>query len=84
MPDFTITLSPRAVQRLKTLMQRTNETEGTSLTLCDWITLHLRELAIAQDLSAAIPTLQEQTKRDAETTLQAAITTTRDQLLQGL
>ncbi len=84
MPSYTITLSPKAVQRLKALMQRTNETEGTNLTLRDWITLHLRELAIAQDLSAAIPSLQEQTKRDAETALQAAITTTRDQLLQEL
>ncbi len=84
MPSFTITLSPKSVQRLKTLMQRTNDTEGTSLTLRDWITLHLRELAIAQDLSAALPALQEQTKRDYETALQAAITTTRDQLLQEL
>ena len=84
MPDFTITLSPKAVQRLKILMQRTNEIEGTSLTLRQWITLHLRELATAEDLSAAITTLQEQTKRDADNTLRAAITTTRDQLLQEL
>ncbi len=84
MPSYTITLSPKAAQRLKTLMQRTNETEGTSLTLRDWLTLHLRELAIAQDLSVAIPPLQEQIKHDAETALQAAITTTRDQLLQEL
>ncbi len=84
MPDYTITLSPKAIQRLKILMQRTNETEGTSLTLRDWITLHLRELAIGPDLSAAIPPLQEQTKRDAEATLQAAIIATRDQLLQEL
>ncbi len=80
MPSFTITLSPKAVQKLNVHVQRTNDTAGTSLTLKDWITLHLKELAIADDLSPAVDQLATET----QDTLAAAVRAKRDQLLQEL
>lgn len=84
MPKFTIDLSQATVDKLQQQVQRTNENTGTSLTLQQWITLHMKEIAIADDLTAAIAALQEQQQRDAQATLDAAITTARDQLLAEL
>ncbi len=80
MPSFNIQLSDKAIDRLQTHVQRTNDANGEALTLRDWITLHLRELAIADDLPAAVAQLQ----RETQDTLAAAIRAKRDQLLQEL
>jgi predicted hotdog family 3-hydroxylacyl-ACP dehydratase len=84
MPDFTIHLSHQAVARLQAIVQRANETNGTSLTLRAWLQLHAEELAIADDLAAAVNALQQQEEAAARDRLQAAIRATRDQLLQEL
>ena len=84
MPQFTIALTQTAVDKLQPHVQRTNENNGTSLTLQQWMTLHLQELAIADELTAAIAAIQEQQKRDAETTLNDAVRATRDELLAKL
>ncbi len=80
MPNFTINLSQKAVDKLQLHVQRTNDANGTAYTLKDWIVLHLKELAIADDLPAAIDQLQ----RQSQDALTAAITTKRDRLLQEL
>ncbi len=80
MPRFSIELSAKAVQKLQPQVQRTNDSAGTSLTLKDWITLHLNELAIADDLAPAVDQLATET----QDTLTAAIRAKRDQLLQEL
>ncbi len=84
MPKFTTTLTQATVDKLQQHVQRTNENAGTILTLQQWITLHLQELAITDELAAAVTALQEQQKRDAQATLDAAIKTTRDELLAEL
>lgn len=84
MPQFTITLTQKAVDKLQQQVQRTNENQGTSLTIKQWITLHLRELAITDELNAAVTGLRDEQQRDAQTALEAAIRTARDQLLANL
>ena len=80
MPRFTIDLSQKAVDKLQLQVQRTNDAGGTALTLKDWIVLHMKEIAIADDLPAAI----EQLHRESQDTLTAASRAKRDQLLQEL
>ena len=80
MPKYTIDLSRKAVDKLQLQVQRTNDASGTAYTLKDWITLHLKELAITDDLPLAI----EQLKLESNDMLAAAIRAKRDQLLQEL
>ena len=80
MPRFIIDLSQKAVDKLQAHVQRTNDANATSYTLKDWIALHLKELAIADDLPLAIDQLQ----RESQDTLNAAIRAKRDRLLQEL
>lgn len=84
MPQFTITLSQKAVDRLQVHVQRTNDANGTNLTMRDWVELHLKEIAIADDLAIATQAIQEQQQRDAQDALQAAVRAQRDRLLGDL
>ena len=84
MPRFTIDLSDKAVTRLQRQVQRTNDANGTSLTLRDWLVLHVREIAIAEDLSAAVQELQAQQQRDAQAQLEDAARAARDTMLADL
>lgn len=84
MPQFTINLTQKAVDRLQAVVARTNEHEGTDYTLMEWITLHLNETAIAQELAAAVQAIQEREQREAPGRLQAAIREARDALLAEL
>ncbi len=84
MPDFTIALSAKTVQRLQTVLQRYNDNQGTRLTIKQFLHLHLQEMAVADELAHATQTLAQQTQRDADQTLQAAVRTTRDRLIQEL
>lgn len=84
MPQFTIDLSQKTVDRLQVLAQRTNDTQGTNLTLREWLELHNKEIAIADELATAVQAIQEQQQREAEDTLQAAVRAERDRLLQQL
>ncbi len=84
MPQFTITLSQKAVDRLQIQVQRTNDANGTTLTMRDWIELHLKEIAVADDLAIATQAIQEQQQRDAQDALHAAVRAQRDRLLGDL
>ncbi len=84
MPKFTISLTQATVDKLQTHVQRTNENAGTTLTLQQWMTLNLQELAIAEQLAATVAAIQEQQQRDAQTTLDDAVRTARDELLAQL
>ena len=84
MPDFTLTLSTKAVQRLQALRQRYNDNQGASLTMKQFLHLHLQEMAVADELAQATNTITQQIQHDAEQTLQAAIRTARDRLIQEL
>lgn len=84
MPQFSIDIPQKAVDRLQVHVQRTNEANGTSYTLREWIDLHLRELAIADDLAAATTALQHQAETDARDNMATAVRSERDRLLHEL
>ncbi len=80
MPQFTITLSPQAVTRLARLVDIYNQNTGQNLTIAAWVTLHLKEIAIQEDVAAVLPVLQKQKQDELALALQAE----RDRLLQTL
>ncbi len=84
MPQYTIDLPQKAVDKLQAVVARYNDTVGATYTVKDWIQQHLKELAIAEQLAVAIDALQKQQEQQARDDLQSAIATTRDQLIQEL
>ena len=80
MPTFTITLSPQAVAKLQAVVDRYNANTGQTLTVRDWIALHIKEVAIGDDLMAEHQRLQ----REHEENLRAAIEAARRALIDGL
>ena len=84
MPEFTITLTAKALTKLQAEVDRTNANNGTSLTVAQWIVLHLKEAAIANDLAAAVADLRTQAEQDAQATFESAAKAQRDRLLQEL
>ncbi len=84
MPQFTITISQAALDKLKAEVDRYNNDNGATLTVLQWTTLHLKEVAIARELSSAVAAIQHQQQEDANAALQAAVITARDSLLQSL
>ena len=91
MPRLTIALDGKTadlpdtiVPRLQRLTDRTNDTQKTALTVLDWLALHLKELAVADDLTAAVAALQQQQEADAQAALDAGVKAARDQLLATL
>lgn len=57
---FPILLSQLAVDRLTVLKNSYNAETGQALTLTEWVTFHLREMAIQAEWSASVQTLQAQ------------------------
>lgn len=84
MPKLTITLTTKTVRRLRNKVSTTNGNEGTAYTLVQWITLHLKELAISDDLTATVTLLQQQKEQEANDNLEAAIHAARDELIAAL
>ena len=84
MPKFTIDLTDKALAGLQTEVNRYNGNTGAALTVTEWILLHLHEVAIAPELTAAISQLRQQQETDANAALTAAIAAARDQLLATL
>ncbi|MBI1885434.1 MAG: hypothetical protein HYS09_03845 [Chloroflexi bacterium] len=80
MPQFTITLSDRALARLQALVAAYNANSGQQLAVKDWILLHLKELAIGQDLALAADALEKQKQEE----LAAVIEAERRRLLDSL
>jgi hypothetical protein len=84
MPQFTINLTQKAVDRLQVHVQRTNDANGTTYTLREWLDLHVRELAVSDELAATTATLQQQAETDARDALNLTIRAERDRLLREL
>jgi len=84
MPKFTIDLTDKAVAALQALVAEYNGNTGAQLTVQDWLSLHVKELAVSRQLAAVIEPLRQQTERDAAAALSAAIGAARDELIAGL
>ena len=84
MPNYTIDLPQKAVDKLQTVVARYNDTVGATYTVKAWMERHLRELAIAEQLAVAIEALQKDQEQQARDDLQTSINTARDELLADL
>jgi hypothetical protein len=84
MPDFTITLSEKAVAKLQAEVNRANAAAGTSLSLPAWMELHLKEVAIAGDMAAAVERLRKEAEDEANNALALAARSERERLLRDL
>ena len=73
-----------SVPKLQVQVDRNNAVNNTALALADWIALHLQEIAIADDLAATFDQLRQQSEKDANTALDAAVKTARDEMLASL
>ncbi len=80
MPHFTLNISDPALAGLQAVVQRYNADNGTAVTVQEWLLLHLKELAIQDDLLSAARTLREQAEADAD----AAFRAERQRLLDGV
>ena len=77
MARYTINLTDTTAVKLAEIVARYNADNGSALTVTDWITLHLRELAIQSELHAAI----DASKRQLELDVGAAVQAERQRLL---
>jgi ribosomal protein L21 len=84
MPKHTINLSAKTEVGLQIVVSEHNVQQGTTLTLDQWLLLHLQEVAVARQLQATVTALIEQHQRDAQAALEATIKSARDELLASL
>ncbi len=77
MAEHMIDLNDAMQARMARVVGQHNAAHGTELTVTDWLNLHIRELAIAQDLSAEHETLT----RQAEDDMTAAMIAVKQRLL---
>lgn len=79
MPKYTITISDKHAAALAAVVQRYNDNTGQTFTVLEWLTLHVREIAVQDELAAEAALLQKQ----AEEGLEAALASVRTRLLEG-
>ena len=84
MPEFTITVSDKVLAKLQVEVDRYNANSGATLTVKDWIDLHLKEVATAPDMAAATERLRKEAEQNANDALGVALRAERDRLLQEL
>lgn len=60
MPTFEVTISDAALVRLQAVVAHYNENTGQSLTVKQWALRHLKEIAVGQELGAAVQELEKQ------------------------
>lgn len=84
MPQFTIKLSAKALARLQAIVERNNADSGRSLSVGDWLALHVKELLISEELARSAESLRQQAERDANAALDAALRAEKDRLLLEL
>lgn len=80
MPTFTLTISDPALEGLQTVVARYNGDNGTTLSVQDWLLLHVKEIAIQDDLLAAAQTFRTQAEQSAADALRAE----RERLLDSV
>lgn len=71
MPQFNITLSQRFVDQLILIVQNHNDQNGTTLTVLQWVTLHMKEVAISAQFAQRVQEIDERAKSDAVASIQA-------------
>ena len=84
MPDFTITLSDAAVAKLQEVVADYNRNSGTSLTVKQWLLLHLKKEAICSQLAEEASRITEEMGATLRTQANAAILAKEQELLAAL
>ena len=77
MAKYTLTIADAAVPKLQALVAAYNADNGATLTVEAWLTLHVKELAIQDEVVAAAQRFRQQAEADAH----AATLAERDRLL---
>jgi hypothetical protein len=80
MPQITVDISAAGAAKLQLIVDAHNNRNQTALSLADWLQLHLREMAVQDDVATAIQALQKQ----KEDELKDAIASERDRLLAAV
>lgn len=80
MPRFTLEISDAALGGLQVVVARYNADNGRDLSVQDWLLLHLKELAIQDQLVEAARKFREQADKDAD----AAFRAERQRLLDSV
>jgi len=84
MPEFTISVPQKAVDRLQQLVARYNDNTGSSLTLRDWLTLHLKEMAVQNEMAERAAEIRRQQELEANQMYADAVKAEQDRLIAGL
>jgi aminoglycoside phosphotransferase (APT) family kinase protein len=84
MPEFTISVPQKAVDRLQQLVARYNDNTGSSLTLRDWLTLHLKEMAVQAEMAESASAIRRQQELEANQMYADAVKAEQDRLIAGL
>jgi len=80
MPIFEIDLPAKAVAQLEDVVEGFNVQTGQDLKLAEWLSLHLKELAIGKQLGAEANTI----KGDVDAEVNRRIATRRRELIGEL
>ncbi len=76
---YTLRLSPGIVTRLQALTARYNGDNGAQLTVEEWLLLHVREIAVQDELLAVAQALAAQAQKDVD----AAIVAEKQRLIES-
>ncbi len=71
MAIYEVNLSAAAEARLALLVTRYNKINNSAVTLGEWITQHIKELAVQRELAESAEGIREQVEKDTETALNA-------------
>lgn len=80
MPTFELTISDAALEKLQVVVARYNENTGLNLTVKQWAIRHLKEVAIGQELGAAV----QEMEKERDEAYQAAVKARFEELLGAL
>lgn len=84
MATFRIDVPDKAVAGLQAVVKRYNEDNGATLSVQEWIVLHLKDIVVGPDLAAAMPAIREEEEKKANDALAARIAAKRQELLAAL
>ena len=84
MRRVVLTLTDAVIKKLQAVVDADNATNGTTLTLDEWIILHLKEIAISADLIARVETRRREAEALAAQALEASIAAERAALIAAL
>ncbi len=84
MPNFNVKLSPKTVEKLQPIVDRTNAANDTDYDLVQWLTVNAQEIAIADNLNIANQAITQAEDADRVVRINAATKKARDDLIAAL